>query len=291
MTVLNISTRRFLENNIYLGWCKIHILHTFNTTLRKRRPVSLLPKSHTATESTKHEHSVVLGVLWFKWSNTSPYLLITCCLTSGYYIPCYLLQSGSPPRFCFCTLEPLMCKIARCSLNNPRWRVKAPLFVRQECESAAGPGGELRAGPDLHHRENHLRLLPQQCGGAELRCQPAGGRLHAALQTRPQLPGTLPCVHVIDSSRDVAVNSQTKWIMPRSADHQLIPLSPNYTCTNSHTVAWLCNIFIHLFTSQQPAVATTCQAPTTPALTYSSLYFSNCCCYLIMLANLFLTEF
>lgn len=186
------------------------------------------------------------------------------------------MQSGSPPRLCFCTSEPLMCKIAWCSLNNPRWRVKAPLFVRQECESDAGPGGELRAGPDLHHRENHLRLLPQQCGGAELRCQPAGGRLHAALQTRPQLPGTLPCVHVIDSSRDVAVNSQMKWIMPRSADHQLISLSLNYTCTNSHTIAWLSSLYISshlnllllLSGLQQPAAATTCQAPTTPALTY-----------------------
>lgn len=62
----------------------------------------------------------------------------------------------------------------------------------QECKSSSGPGGELRAGLDLHHREDHLRLLPQQRGGAELRCQPEGGRLHAALQTRPQLPGTVP---------------------------------------------------------------------------------------------------
>ena len=64
------------------------------------------------------------------------------------------------------------------------------LLSEQERESAAGPGGELRAGPDLHHREDHLRLLPQQRGGAELRRQPAGGRLHAALQTRTQLSGT-----------------------------------------------------------------------------------------------------
>lgn len=58
----------------------------------------------------------------------------------------------------------------------------------QECESAAG---ELRAGPDLHHRENHLRLLPQRRGGAELCRQPARSGLHAAFQTWTQLPGTV----------------------------------------------------------------------------------------------------
>lgn len=61
----------------------------------------------------------------------------------------------------------------------------------QEHESSSGPGGKLRAGFALHHREDHLRLLPRQRGGAELRRQSEGGRLHAALQTRPQLPGTV----------------------------------------------------------------------------------------------------
>lgn len=83
-------------------------------------------------------------------------------------------------------------KIAR---NTSKLRkLKASPFVRQERESAAVAGRELRAGPDLHHRAHHLCLLPRQCGGAELRLQPARGRLHAALQTRPQLPGTHLCV-------------------------------------------------------------------------------------------------
>lgn len=62
----------------------------------------------------------------------------------------------------------------------------------QERESAAVPGGELRAGPALHHREDHRRLVPQRRRGAQLCRQPARGRLHAALQTWPQLPGTIP---------------------------------------------------------------------------------------------------
>uniref|UniRef100_A0A672HXI1 Tensin 1b n=1 Tax=Salarias fasciatus TaxID=181472 RepID=A0A672HXI1_SALFA len=44
----------------------------------------------------------------------------------------------------------------------------------------------------LHHREDYLRLLPQQRGGAELRRQTAGGGLHAALQTWTQLPALNP---------------------------------------------------------------------------------------------------
>lgn len=71
------------------------------------------------------------------------------------------------------------------------WKCICILFVWQEHESAAGPGWELRAGPDLHHREDHFCFLPQQRGRAELCSQPAGGCLHAALQARPKLPGIL----------------------------------------------------------------------------------------------------
>ena len=62
----------------------------------------------------------------------------------------------------------------------------------QDGEPHAGPGRELRGGPGLHHGADHLRLLPQLGGGAELCRQPARGGHHAALQTRKQLPGTAP---------------------------------------------------------------------------------------------------
>lgn len=41
------------------------------------------------------------------------------------------------------------------------WKYICIVFVWQEHESATGPGWELRAGPDLHHREDHFCLLPQ----------------------------------------------------------------------------------------------------------------------------------
>lgn len=97
-------------------------------------------------------------------------------------IPLPRFEPSRRPQLCFHTADLLMCRIAQLRIHF------SPVCL-QEHESATGPGWELWAGPDLHHREDHFCLLPQQCGRAELCSQPAGGCLHAALQTRPKLPG------------------------------------------------------------------------------------------------------
>lgn len=97
-------------------------------------------------------------------------------------IPQPWFEPSRRPQLCFHTADLLTCRIAQLRIHF------SPVCL-QEHESATGPGWELRAGPDLHHGEDHFRLLPQQRGRAELCSQPAGGRLHAALQTRPKLPG------------------------------------------------------------------------------------------------------
>lgn len=97
-------------------------------------------------------------------------------------VPQPRFEPSRRPQLCFHTADLLMCRIAQLRIHF------SPVCL-QEHESATGPGWELRAGPDLHHREDHFRLLPQQRGRAELCSQPAGGRLHAALQTWPKLPG------------------------------------------------------------------------------------------------------
>lgn len=67
--------------------------------------------------------------------------------------------------------------------------ITPPLCPLQEPECGAGHGGELRGGPGLHHREDHLSQLPYQWRGAQLQQQPEGGGCHAALQARRALPG------------------------------------------------------------------------------------------------------
>lgn len=104
---------------------------------------------------------------------------ITCSITSGYSAT----TAGE--------LSSVFTQQIRWCAQSLSWKYICVLLVRQEHESAAGPGWELRAGPDLHHREDHFCLLPQQRGRAELCSQPAGGCLNAALQAWPKLPGML----------------------------------------------------------------------------------------------------
>lgn len=102
-------------------------------------------------------------------------------------IPQPRFEPSRRPQLCFHTADLLMCRITQLRI----------LFssVWQEHKSATGPGWELWAGPDLHHREDHFCLLPQQRGRAELCSQPARGCFHAALQTWPKLLGMVFPVH------------------------------------------------------------------------------------------------
>ena len=90
--------------------------------------------------------------------------------------------------------HPLTMSYADLWLNGSTLKVLSLLSPSgsQDAEPHAGPGPELRGGPGLHHGADHLRLLPQLGGGAELRRQSAWGGHHAALQTRTALPGTPP---------------------------------------------------------------------------------------------------
>lgn len=139
-------------------------------------------------------------IIIFTWINSSSSYLLT------FWVSNFLWTFAVRQPTSALSLHSWDVEVQNCSSHKSCWRVKASLSVWQERESAAGSGGELWAGPDLHHRENYCHLLPKRCGGAELRCQPAGGRDHAALQTWTKLPGTLPCEHTGDSSRDVGLN-------------------------------------------------------------------------------------
>lgn len=113
------------------------------------------------------------------------------------------------------------------------------LFLRQEREPAAGAGRELRAGPGLHHRADHLCLLPRQRGRAELRLQPAGGGLHAALQARPELPGTPPFRVLRTQLRISHAKPCHTNVSSSSADCSLFALHMRRLC---HTTEALCNV-------------------------------------------------
>lgn len=67
------------------------------------------------------------------------------------------------------------------------------LFFLQELQrgpsDGESDGAPLRLRPDLHHREDHLRLLPPEAGGAEIPAQPEGGGGHAEVQAPGQVPG------------------------------------------------------------------------------------------------------
>lgn len=116
-------------------------------------------------------------------SNRSACVWITCCITSGYSTATVWVQQE---------ISALFSHSRSVDVHSPSAENTFVFCLAvQEHESATGPGRELRAGPDLHHREDHFCVLPQQRGRAELCSQPAGGCFHAALQTRPKLPGML----------------------------------------------------------------------------------------------------
>lgn len=60
-----------------------------------------------------------------------------------------------------------------------------------QCGPCYGPsdGAALRLWPDVHHREDHLRLLPAKVGGAAIPSEPEGGGRHAQVQTPGQISG------------------------------------------------------------------------------------------------------
>lgn len=60
-----------------------------------------------------------------------------------------------------------------------------------QCGPCYGPsdGAALRLRPDVHHREDYLRLLPAKVGGAALPSEPEGGGCHAQVQTPGQISG------------------------------------------------------------------------------------------------------
>ena len=61
-------------------------------------------------------------------------------------------------------------------------------FQRGPCDGARD-GAPLRLRPDVHHGEDHLRVLPPEAGGAEIPSEPEGGGGHAEVQTPGQIPG------------------------------------------------------------------------------------------------------
>lgn len=85
--------------------------------------------------------------------------------------------------------------------SSPLHPCASPSLFSQKLQRGPGDGqsdgAPLWLRPDLHHREDHLRLLPAQAGGAEISAQPEGGGSHAHVQTSGQIPGERDDIDVL----------------------------------------------------------------------------------------------
>lgn len=66
-----------------------------------------------------------------------------------------------------------------------------------QCGPCYGPsdGAALRLRPDIHHRKDHLCLLPTKVGGAAIPSESEGGGRHAQVQTPGQISGNWTVMH------------------------------------------------------------------------------------------------